>query len=499
MEISIQTSVAASAGTSAAGSNAASTGSAAGGAGSFSSALNGMMTGDASGAGANTAGTAGLSALAQLIAPLIAALPQTADQAQAQAVQQIDGLIQLLDSAKGEDANALINNPDLQAWLLQLQALLAALPLNQPENNQAAVPTGEGQAAVPTGEGNNAEESADALNPLLFIPLTPTVDTPAGSETDELGAIQQPKVLTAQEAAAILKQLKDLVAEGKTDSKLQQAVKELPAVLMSAASKSSELQKPSADQRRVSSTIQTAATAEAAPSSDAGKLVQVVSSPVQKLEALTAKATMVQLHLDPPKADEGPLFEPLNAGMTDGTEGQPMPLHEYIKHQGNHSQIKAPVVQMQAATFSEDMTQFVVRSIFMGTSADGMTEAKISLYPQHLGHVEVKLTMHNGQLIAQFVADSLAGKEMLESQLSQLRTTLQSQGIQVEKLEVSQSQNYQSGMFQEGRQQQQSGQSSKQQKAASGRIAAMEDELKEEAKTSSTAGSLGTGSIDVTA
>lgn len=491
MEISTQTPVAASAGTSAAGSNAsASTGSAAGGAGSFSSALNGMMTGDASGAGATTAGTAGLSALAQLIAPLIAALPQTADQAQAQTAQQIDGLIQLLDSAKGEDANALINNPDLQAWLLQLQALLAALPLSQPEN---------GQTAVPTGEGNNAEESADALNPLLFIPLTPTVDTPAGSETDELGAIQQPKALTAQEAAAILKQLKDLVAEGKTDSKLQQAVKELPAVLLSAASKLSELQKPSADQRRVSSTIQTAATAEAAPSSDAGKLVQVVSSPVQKLEALTAKAAMVQLHMDPPKADEGPLFELLNAGMADSTESQPMPLHEYIKQQGNHAQIKAPVVQMQAATFSEDMTQFVVRSIFMGTSADGMTEAKISLYPQHLGHVEVKLTMHNGQLIAQFVADSLAGKEMLESQLSQLRTTLQSQGIQVEKLEVSQSQNYQSGMFQEGRQQQQSGQSSKQQKAASGRIAAMEDELKEEAMTSSTAGSLGTGSIDVTA
>ncbi|MCP3772801.1 flagellar hook-length control protein FliK [Paenibacillus sp. MZ04-78.2] len=491
MEISTQTPVAASAGTSAAGSNAsASTGSAAGGAGSFSSALSGMMTGNASGEGATPTGNAGLSALTQLITPLIAALPQTADQAQAQTVQQIDGLIQLLDSPKGEDANALTDNPDLQAWLQQLQAMLAALSSNQPDSNQAA---------VPTDEGNNAEESAEALNLLLFIPMTPAVDTPAETKAGELGAIQQPKALTAQEAAALLKQLKDLVAEGKTDPKLQQTVKELPSVLMSAASKLSELEKTSADQRRVPSTIQTAA--EAAPSSDAGKLVQVIPSPVQKLEALSAKATMVQLHLDPPKADEGPLFEPLNAGMADSMENQPMPLHEYIKQHGGHAQIKAPVVQMQAGTFSEDMTQFVVRSIVMGTSADGMTEAKISLYPQHLGHVEVKLTMHNGQLVAQFVADSLAGKEMLESQLSQLRTTLQSQGIQVEKLEVSQSQNYQSGMFQEGRQQQ-SGQSSKQQKAASGRIAAMEDELNElmeEAKTSSTAGSLGTGSIDVTA
>ncbi len=488
MEISTQTSVAASAGTTAAGSNAsASTGGAAGGAGSFSSALSGMMTGDATGSGANTAGTAGLSALAQLIAPLIAALPQTADQAPA--VQQIEGLIQLLDPAKGEDANALMNNPDLQAWLLQLQALLAALPVNQPESDQAA---------APTGDGSNMKESADALNPLLFIPLTPAADTSAEIQTDELGAIQQPKALTAQEAAALLKQLKDLVAEGKTDSKLQQTVKELPAVLLSAASKVGGLQNQSADQPRVSSIIQNAATAEAAPSSDAGKLVQVVASPVQKLEALTAKAAMVQLHLDPPKAEEGPLFEPLDAGMAEGADNQPLPLHEYMKQQGGHAQVKAPVVQMQAATFSEDMTQFVVRSIMMGTSADGMTEAKISLYPQHLGHVEVRLTLHNGQLIAQFVADSLAGKEMLESQLSQLRTTLQNQGIQVEKLEVSQSQNYQSGMFQEGRQQQ-SGQSSKQQKAASGRIAAMEDELKEEAQSSSTAGSLGTGSIDVTA
>ena len=49
--------------------------------------------------------------------------------------------------------------------------------------------------------------------------------------------------------------------------------------------------------------------------------------------------------------------------------------------------------------------------------------------------------MQDGQLFAQFAADSLAGKQMLESQLPQLRQALLTQGLQVEKLEVTQSQN----------------------------------------------------------
>ena len=66
------------------------------------------------------------------------------------------------------------------------------------------------------------------------------------------------------------------------------------------------------------------------------------------------------------------------------------------------------------------MTEHVLKNMKI-TMAEGFSEAKLSLFPKILGHVDVKISMQDGQLIAQFAADSLAGKQMLESQLPQLR------------------------------------------------------------------------------
>lgn len=122
---------------------------------------------------------------------------------------------------------------------------------------------------------------------------------------------------------------------------------------------------------------------------------------------------------------------------------------------------------MNAANFAEEMTDHVLKNMKI-TLADGFSEAKLSLFPKNLGHIDVKISMHDGQLIAQFAAESAAAKQMLENQLPQLRQALITQGLQVEKLEVTQSQNMQSSMFQEQRQQQSFGQSQRQNKNNSG-------------------------------
>lgn len=100
-------------------------------------------------------------------------------------------------------------------------------------------------------------------------------------------------------------------------------------------------------------------------------------------------------------------------------------------------QLKAEPIPMQANRFAGDMNNFVLKSMQF-IQNKGVIEARITLLPEHLGQVDVKLTMQNGSLVAQFVADSVMGKEALESQLAQLRLALQSQGIHVEKLEVTQ-------------------------------------------------------------
>ncbi|MCY9659034.1 flagellar hook-length control protein FliK [Paenibacillus chondroitinus] len=122
---------------------------------------------------------------------------------------------------------------------------------------------------------------------------------------------------------------------------------------------------------------------------------------------------------------------------------------------------------MNAANFADEMTEHVLKNMKI-TLADGFSEAKLSLFPKNLGHIDVKISMHDGQLIAQFAAESAAAKQLLENQLPQLRQALLTQGLQVEKLEVTQSQNMQSSMFQEHRQQQAFAQPQRQNKNNSG-------------------------------
>ncbi|UJF35346.1 flagellar hook-length control protein FliK [Paenibacillus hexagrammi] len=155
---------------------------------------------------------------------------------------------------------------------------------------------------------------------------------------------------------------------------------------------------------------------------------------------------------------------------TDATDAATPFIHILDAQHGVQSTVpveKAVPATIHAANFAEDMTEHVMKSMKI-TLADGISEAKLSLFPKNLGHVDVKLTMHDGQLIAQFATDSAAGKQMLESQLPQLRQALQTQGLQVERLEVTQNQSMSSGMFQDQRQQQSSNQAFRQNKNRSG-------------------------------
>lgn len=116
----------------------------------------------------------------------------------------------------------------------------------------------------------------------------------------------------------------------------------------------------------------------------------------------------------------------------------------------------APMRPLQVPTvpvekFGQEMSSFLVGK-FDIVNANGISEAKISLFPEHLGQVDVKITMQNGLLTAQFMTEHAFAKESLEAQMAQLRLALQSQGLQVNKLEVTQNTSLSSHMYQDGRQ-----------------------------------------------
>ncbi|GIO66827.1 flagellar hook-length control protein FliK [Paenibacillus cookii] len=118
-----------------------------------------------------------------------------------------------------------------------------------------------------------------------------------------------------------------------------------------------------------------------------------------------------------------------------------------LRHGINASAKAAAPVPVEK--FSEEMSGFVVKNLEF-VKQQGISEARITLYPERLGQVDVKLTMQNGQLIAQFSTEHAATKDLLEQQMSQLRSTLQTQGVQVEKLVVTQNPSPQSQMYQDG-------------------------------------------------
>ena len=84
----------------------------------------------------------------------------------------------------------------------------------------------------------------------------------------------------------------------------------------------------------------------------------------------------------------------------------------------------------------KEMQTIFKRSNFGQT--DGTNRLLIKLYPEHLGQVRIELLQVNGIMTARILASTALGKEMLDSQLHQLRSAFLQQNLQVERIDVSQ-------------------------------------------------------------
>ena len=140
---------------------------------------------------------------------------------------------------------------------------------------------------------------------------------------------------------------------------------------------------------------------------------------------------------------------------------EPMPVVQAVQSTQAHAApetarteapVRQPVPTVPVERFHDVISGMAVRQLRL-SAASGVSEARILLVPEHLGEVAVRITLQNGQLTAQFVTENSAAKELIENQLVMLRGVLQSQGIQVERLEVTQgTAAAQSQLFQDQRQ-----------------------------------------------
>lgn len=69
---------------------------------------------------------------------------------------------------------------------------------------------------------------------------------------------------------------------------------------------------------------------------------------------------------------------------------------------------------------------------------NGMNRISIKLYPEHLGQVRIELLEVNGVMTARILASTAMAREMLDSQMHQLRHAFNQQNLQVDRIDLTQ-------------------------------------------------------------
>jgi flagellar hook-length control protein FliK len=84
----------------------------------------------------------------------------------------------------------------------------------------------------------------------------------------------------------------------------------------------------------------------------------------------------------------------------------------------------------------EEIVQQIVGSAKLRLS-NGQNEIRIQLKPEHLGQVRLNISTDQHQVMVKVVAELPVVKELLETNLPQLRSELQGQGLEIDKFDVS--------------------------------------------------------------
>lgn len=362
--------------------------------------------------------------LAQLLGGLLSGL--TGDEAAALLADTADGDVgdllaeQLTDNP--ELLAKLLDDEGLQGWLLQAALLLQGMQ-RLPEE------------AIPEGivlQGGGAEQGSQPQAPAIGL----------------------------EQAQLIMKSFIQAHQEQPDHIFIGQLQEKLAAVL----SKEGE-SVPAASQDKSAGH----GTNAAAPDKS-GLQWSVSSSPAVRLEALAAK--YMPLKYQELTGSSGNASRSEDSSVPSRTAADELQTPVAVVQDGGRLPLaKADGLEetatVRAHALAEDISKFITGKLRVQTG-NGLTEARLTMSPEALGQVEVRLSLQNGQLAAHFAAQTAMGKDALEAQLAQLRAALQSQGIQVEKIEVTQSAALQSSLFHDQRGQQQAQQWSRQNEGNAG-------------------------------
>lgn len=346
----------------------------------------------------------------------------------------IDGLLAQLDATNGEDGKASLEDDQqlqqLEDVLDQMNALLALLGIPVPVIQQPiGQPTSGEEDSSISLEGKNAVNIKSSLQDTLL-----QMQVMLQQGTTKLVGQQEPTVLVAQQLKALTAILEgEPVDTTKTHTKSTAFTQQL-------------------------------FTAQNVQQADVSTLLQRLSQQTAHPALLTTAVQGMEQAIASDVSDSSIELIPQ---MQLGTNN-PDTMRTFTSLVANAAATSFVV----ADEFAQSMTGMIVQKFDL-TTLNGVSEAKLMLYPEHLGQVDVKITMQNGLLTAIFQTDTAMAKDMLDNQMAQLRSALQAQGLMVDKLEVSQGQSA-AQLFQ-----QQHGQGSNQQQSSNRNAVNTDDTVNE--------------------
>lgn len=375
----------------------------------------------------------------------------------------LDGLIKQLQQQPGQDdKDSSASANDVWAQLLAgLQSLLQQLLVGaQPQDDSLGT---QPDAADGTSAASTLEALPAAFASALTL-LTPALQTalqqlqPGARQTD--GAAAQPQAAAAATngpaGSSVATALLPLLPALQTALQQLSSAPDVPVGVADAFGallerlNAAELAPTAASQAGdggAAAAAQQVLRTEAADSLQVAAAASQQPAAVFRTESRPAaqafKEPLVHWQLTP--AAEGSASEPApvpaaSADQAAGDQTASLPWAMQASHQqpGAAAQAQtAPPAPVPVQQFAQQVGSYLVRQ-FVLSGGNGTAEARLTLHPEHLGQVDVRIVMHDGQMTAQFVTHSTSAKELLENQMAMLRTALQNQGIDVQRMDVVQ-------------------------------------------------------------
>ena len=331
----------------------------------------------------------------------------------------------------------------LQGWLLQVSALLSG-------SNSAAQADGT----------ESADGATAALSPLAQNPAT--LRFAVQDELNSLVSLIQDAAAggneeTAMKGTALLNQFSAILAEsapveGKAKTKAGSTADVSAVPLKQAAGTDTK-----ADAKDKVITALNTRQADVSPKTESTPAAAVAGTTVAAEETSELPSTGLTAVMKKTSGEE----DTLPTVKTSPEEHEVVTAGQLSLRNGITAPLKAEAAPVPVQQFAQEMNTLITGKLEI-VKKGGVAEATITLFPENLGQVDVKITMHNGNLVAQFMTEHAGAKDMLEQQMNQLRSALQAQGLQVERLEVTQNTNSPQSQF-NGQQGQQTGAGGQQQ------------------------------------